>query len=66
MGLTDRDIVSIVIPVYNKEAQLSRCLDSVLAQTYSKLEVILVDDGSTDSSAGICRGYEAKDERIRL
>ncbi len=66
MGLTDKDIISVVIPVYNKEAQLSRCLDSVLAQTYTKLEVILIDDGSSDSSAEICREYEARDERIRL
>ncbi len=66
MGLTDKDIISVIIPVYNEEAHLSRCLDSVLAQTHAELEVILVDDGSTDGSNKICREYEKKDRRIKL
>ena len=58
--------ISIIIPVYNEEVHLSRCLDSVLAQTHAELEVILVDDGSTDGSNKICREYEKKDRRIKL
>ena len=50
MGLTENDIISVIIPVYNEEAHLTRCLDSVLSQTYGNLEIITVDDGSTDRS----------------
>ncbi len=58
--------VSIVIPVYNGEASVLRCLRSVQAQTYKKLDVILVDDGSTDSSQMICREFCSQDGRFRL
>lgn len=57
-------LVSVVVPVYNVEAYLPDCVDSILAQTYSDLQVILVDDGSTDGSAGICDAYAEKDERV--
>ena len=56
--------ISIIIPVYNVEKSLRRCLDSILAQTYSNFEVILVNDGSTDSSGLICDEYANKDKRI--
>ena len=59
-------LVSVIIPVYNVEKYLRECLDSVLAQTYKNLEVILVDDGSTDSSTDICREYCEKDKRFKL
>lgn len=59
-------MVSIVIPVYNVEKYLRQCLDSVLAQTYSDLEVIAVDDGSTDSSPSVCDEYAARDPRVRV
>ena len=56
--------ISIVIPIYNTEQYLDKCVDSVLNQTYKNLEVILVDDGSTDDSGKICDYYAAKDERV--
>ncbi len=57
-------LVSVVVPVYNVEAYLPDCVDSILVQTYSNLQVILVDDGSTDGSAGICDAYAEKDGRV--
>ncbi len=59
-------LVSIIIPVYNCGPYLAQCLDSVLSQTYANLEVIVVDDGSTDSSLEICRSYQLRDGRIKL
>ena len=54
---TDMELVSIIVPVYNTELFLRGCLDSLLAQTYSNIEIILVNDGSTDGSLEICRQY---------
>lgn len=59
-------LISVIIPVYNTAKFLSRCLDSILNQDYQSLEVILINDGSTDNSLEICREYEARDERIRV
>lgn len=58
--------ISVIIPVYNVEKYLEECIDSVLKQTYRDFEIILVDDGSTDSSGDICDRYALKDERIRV
>lgn len=58
-------MVSVIIPIYNIETFLSKCLDSVLGQTYSDLEIILVNDGSTDNSGIICEEYAEKDKRIK-
>lgn len=60
------DLISVVIPVYNVEKYLVRCLDSVLSQTYKNLEIILVDDGSKDSSGIICDKYQKNDNRIKV
>ena len=58
--------ISIIIPVYNVEAYLADCLDSILAQTFESFEVILVDDGSTDGSPAIAQKYaDAHSEQIR-
>jgi len=59
-------MVSVIVPVYNVESYLPRCLDSIAAQTYTDIEVIMVDDGSTDSSGAICDGYCLKDPRFRV
>ena len=59
-------MISIIIPVYNTEKYLHRCIDSILAQTYTDFELILIDDGSTDSSRRICEEYAAADNRIRV
>ena len=57
-------LVSVVVPIYNVEEYLPDCLDSILAQTYTKLQIILVDDGSKDGSGEICDSYAEKNERI--
>lgn len=57
--------VSVIIPVFQAELYLRQCLDSVLGQTFPDLEVLLVDDGSTDASGEICREYARKDNRVR-
>lgn len=58
--------VSIIIPVYNAEEHLTKCVESVLAQTEKNIEIILIDDGSRDSSLDICQAYEKQDERVRV
>ena len=58
--------ISVIIPVYNTEKYLHRCIDSVLAQTYQDLELLLIDDGSKDSSGAICDEYAAQDARVKV
>ena len=58
--------ISIIVPVYKAEKYLNRCIDSLLAQTYTDFELILVDDGSPDKSGKICDDYAAKDSRIKV
>ena len=60
------DKISVIIPVYNVEKYLSRCLESVINQTYENLEIILINDGSKDRSGLICDYYVKKDNRIKV
>ncbi|MBF1605471.1 MAG: glycosyltransferase, partial [Prevotella shahii] len=59
-------LISVVIPVYNMQHTLDRCVDSVLKQTFDNMEVLLVDDGSTDSSAQKCDSWAEKDARVQV
>lgn len=58
--------ISVVVPVYNVEKYLNRCIDSVINQTYKDFELVLIDDGSVDNSGAICDQYSQKDNRIRV
>ena len=60
------DLVSIIVPIYGVEEYLSKCIDSIINQTYKNLEIILVDDGSPDKCPDICDAFEKKDERIKV
>lgn len=60
------DLISIIVPVYNVEQYLSRCIDSIIDQTYTNLEIILVDDGSPDRCGEMCEEYAARDKRIKV
>ena len=64
--MTYEPLISVIIPIYNVEPYLRRCLDSVVGQTYRNLEIICVDDGSPDGCGVICEEYAAKDDRIRV
>jgi glycosyltransferase involved in cell wall biosynthesis len=61
-----RPTISIIVPVYNVEKYIHECINSILQQSFTDIEVILVDDGSTDSSGRICDEYALKDERIKV
>ena len=61
-----QDLISIIVPVYNMEQYLDRCMQSILQQTYCRLEIILVDDGSTDTSPAMCEEYAKKDNRVKV
>lgn len=58
-------LVSIIVPVYNVEKYIEMCLDSVINQTYKNIEILLIDDGSTDNSGNICDKWQKKDKRIK-
>lgn len=60
------DLISIIVPVYNMEAYLERCMASIQGQTYENLEIILVDDGSTDRSGQLCDAYAREDARVKV
>ena len=56
--------ITVIVPVYNVENYLNKCLDSLINQTYKNLEIIVINDGSTDNSGKICQEYAQKDNRI--
>ena len=60
------DLISVIVPIHNAERYLSRCIKSICQQTYTKLQIILVDDASTDKSGEICEKYKLIDERIEV
>lgn len=64
--MNEKPLISVIVPVYRVEKYLDRCLQSITQQTYRNLEIILVDDGSPDSSGAICDAWAAKDSRIRV
>lgn len=66
MGDLLEALVSIVVPIYNVELYLEKCIQSILEQSYKNIEVLLIDDGSTDKSGEICDVYAGKDERIKV
>jgi len=59
-------LLSIIVPIYNVEQYVDKCIQSILNQTYQNLEIILVDDGATDCSGSIADSYAAKDKRIKV
>ncbi len=59
-------LISVIVPVYNKRAYLGQCIDSILAQTYGNLELLLVDDESTDGSGAVCDEYAARESRVKV
>lgn len=64
--MNEATLISIIVPVYNAACYLPRCIESILHQTYTNFELLLVDDGSTDKSGAICDEYALKDIRIKV
>ena len=64
--MVDKDMVSVIVPVYNDAKYIDRCVSSIRKQTYKNLDIILVDDGSKDESGSLCDGYARKDSRIHV
>ena len=58
-------MISVIIPIFNAENYIHRCIDSILAQSYVDFELLLIDDGSTDSSGSICNEYALADKKVR-
>lgn len=64
--MMEEKLITIIVPVYNKEKYIDRCLESLVNQTYQKLEILLIDDGSKDKSFLKCKEWERKDNRVRV
>lgn len=64
--MCEKDLISIIVPIYNQEKYLCECVESLIVQSYKNIEIILVDDGSTDHSGMICDNYSKKDKRIKV
>ena len=63
---SENPLVTVIVPVYKVEKYLRRCIESIVGQTYQKLEIILIDDGSPDQCGSICEEYAGKDDRIKV
>ena len=61
-----KPLFSIIVPVYNASKYLKKCVDTIISQTYENIEVILIDDGSTDNSGKICDQYSINDKRVKV
>ena len=61
-----RELTSIIVPIFNVEAYIKKCIESILAQVYENIELILIDDGSTDNSGQICKKYQVLDKRVKF
>ena len=64
--MNDDIVISIIVPIYNTEKYLNECVDSIINQTYKNIEIILVNDGSTDNCLKICDEYAKKDKRVKV
>ena len=64
--MNNNELISVIVPVYNVEKYLEQCIESIINQTYKNLEIILIDDGSTDNSGKICEKYAKRDQRIKV
>ncbi|MGI2328935.1 glycosyltransferase family 2 protein [Planococcus sp. YIM B11945] len=64
--MEEKQLVSIIVPVYNAEKYISQCVESILSQTYGHIELLLIDDGSTDSSGKVCKEFAARDPRVNV
>ena len=64
--MSEKPLVSIIVPVYNSSLTLRACVESILRQQYQNIEVFLINDGSTDNSLSLCRGFEAFDDRVHV
>ena len=62
----DNKLISIIIPVYNAETYIEKCIQSIRKQSYTELEIVIVNDGSTDKSREICEDFRKQDTRIRI
>ena len=60
------ELVSVIIPAYNCSLTIKRCIDSIINQTYNEIEILIINDGSTDNTLKILREYEKKDNRIKI
>ena len=65
-NLKGKPLVSVIVPIYNAEQYLTACVDALLAQTYTHIEILLVDDGSKDRSGILCDEYAQRDSRVRV
>ena len=64
--MSEKELISVIVPIFNSENYLKNCIESVLNQTLGNWELLLINDGSTDSSLDICNEYSRKDSRVKV